>query len=257
MTLIKICGLKRPEDIEYANACLPDFIGFVFAESRRKIRYDEAAVLKQKLDMRIKAVGVFVNEEISRIETLCRSGTIDWIQLHGDEDDKYIRRLKTILPNPIVKAVSVGSAAPQGTTATQETTAAQGTTATQKTTAAQGTTATQETTAARGTTATQKTTAAQGAPVAARGTTSADYLLFDTYSGAARGGSGNTFDWRLICGVEKPYFLAGGLDASNLAEAITLLHPYCVDLSSGVETNGLKDYEKMMSAVDIVRRIQQ
>ena len=98
MTKIKICGLKRPEDIETVNEYLPDYIGVIFAESKRQVDDSKARELKLKLDPKISAVGVFVNEDISRIIKLCRLGIIDLVQLHGDEDDGYIRELKQKIP---------------------------------------------------------------------------------------------------------------------------------------------------------------
>ena len=107
MTKIKICGLTRPEDIEAVNEYLPDYIGFIFAESKRQVDDSKARELKLKLDPRISAVGVFVNDDISRIIKLCRLGIIDLIQLHGDEDDGYIRELKQKIPNPVIKAIRI------------------------------------------------------------------------------------------------------------------------------------------------------
>ena len=112
---IKICGLKREEDIEYVNVCKPDYIGFVFAGQKRKIDYDTAKHLKSKLDSSIRAVGVFVNENIEFIDRLVCDNIIDMIQLHGDEDGNYISRLKEHLSVkgnqdiPIIKAVRVHS----------------------------------------------------------------------------------------------------------------------------------------------------
>ena len=88
MTKIKICGLTRLQDIEFVNEALPDFIGFVFANSCRRVSIDTAFQLKSSLDYRIKAVGVFVNENISVIKQLCQSNIIDYVQLHGDEDEE-------------------------------------------------------------------------------------------------------------------------------------------------------------------------
>ncbi|NLP16103.1 MAG: phosphoribosylanthranilate isomerase [Clostridiales bacterium] len=104
---IKICGLTRPEDIDAVNCYLPDYIGFVFAKSRRQVDDIKAKALKQRLDSRISAVGVFVNDDINRIIRLCRAGIIDLVQLHGEEDEDYIRELKREIPNPIIKAIRV------------------------------------------------------------------------------------------------------------------------------------------------------
>ncbi len=107
MTKIKICGLSRPEDIEAVNEYLPDYIGLVFAKSRRQISDSTAIELKRRLDPRIAAVGVFVNEKQDRILHLCETGVIDLIQLHGEETEEYIKELKKRVPNQIIKAVRV------------------------------------------------------------------------------------------------------------------------------------------------------
>lgn len=110
---IKICGLKRKEDVDYVNQYMPDYIGFVFAGVKRKIDFETAKVLKHRLNPQIKAVGVFVNEDISFILRLVVDGILDIVQLHGDEDERYIIELKESLKNygkkniPIIKAVRV------------------------------------------------------------------------------------------------------------------------------------------------------
>ena len=201
MTKVKICGLSREEDIRIVNRILPDFIGFVFAPSRRQVDILTAVTLKKKLDPRIEVVGVFVNEDIESIAQIYRNKIIDLAQLHGDEDDAYIAKLKAKCGGgcPVIKAVSVGSVL----------------------------------------------------PLLPDG---ADYLLFDTLS-EQRGGTGQTFDWSLLTNYAGlPYFLAGGLDVFNATEAIKKLSPYCVDVSSGVETDGIKNEKKIDDFVRLVRR---
>ncbi len=107
MTKIKICGLTRPQDIISVNAALPDFAGFVFAESRRMIDERTARTLKDCLQPAIKSVGVFVDEDPNRIIRLCEDKVIDLVQLHGGENDTYIVELKKRIPNTIIKAVRV------------------------------------------------------------------------------------------------------------------------------------------------------
>lgn len=104
---IKICGLRRTQDVEYVNALLPDFIGFVFAKSKRQVTPALAAQLKAHLAPQIKAVGVFVNAEIDFIAQLAQAGTIDAIQLHGDEDAGYIAALRQKTTLPVIRAVRV------------------------------------------------------------------------------------------------------------------------------------------------------
>ena len=109
MAKIKICGLTRMEDIKAVNEILPDYIGFVFAESRRRVDRDTAQKLKNALDQNIKAIGIFVNADQSVIIDLCKTHIIDIVQLHGDEDSAYIETLKKAISNPIIKAIRVQS----------------------------------------------------------------------------------------------------------------------------------------------------
>jgi phosphoribosylanthranilate isomerase len=203
MTKVKICGLKRKEDIEYVNQYQPEYIGFVFAESKRKVTDALAKELKSELDQEIKAVGVFVNEPIEHIVSLCKQNIIDVIQLHGDEDAVYIRDLQVMIPNRIIKAVRVQTK--------------------------------------------EQINEAQSLPV--------DVLLFDTYHKNQYGGSGMAFNWEMIPKIEKPYFLAGGLNIDNVSQAIDACHPYCVDISSGVETNGMKDEKKIKDIIQLIRNL--
>ena len=202
MPKIKICGLKRLEDIYAVNEYKPDYIGFVFAGEKRCISPELAYELKQHLDKNIKAVGVFVNAEVEFILKLVESGAIDAIQLHGDEDNEYIKELRSKTSAPIIKAVRVKSAE----------------------------------------------------DILVSENIQCDYLLLDTYADNAYGGTGETFDWNIIPKISKPFFLAGGLTSENIAIA-TKVNPYCLDISSGVETDGFKDKTKIEKAIKIVRRV--
>ncbi|WP_331001213.1 phosphoribosylanthranilate isomerase [Lientehia hominis] len=106
---VKICGLRRPEDIQMANRLKPDFIGFVFAKSSRQVDRNTAERLKALLDPEIRAVGVFVDEEPERVAGLCRGGVIDMVQLHGEEDREYMERLRNMTCVPVIRAVRVKS----------------------------------------------------------------------------------------------------------------------------------------------------
>jgi len=194
---IKICGLFRPEDIEYVNESLPDYVGFVFTKSRRQVSPAQAEKLKKNLDQRIKAVGVFVNAPLEDAAELLKSGVIDLAQLHGSEDKEYIMRLKDQTGSRIIKAVRVETA--------------------------------------------EDILAAQSSP--------ADFLLLD--HGA--GGTGIAFDWSLVPECGKPFFLAGGIHAGNLGQAVRAGRPFAVDISSGAETDGVKDRDKIL---EIVRRVR-
>ena len=113
MVKLKICGMRRPEDIEMANRHKPDYIGFVFAESPRKVSFEQAKELSELLSDAIVPVGVFVNEHIKLIVDLFKDGIIEMAQLHGDEDEKYIRNLKdksieeTGKQIPVINAIEI------------------------------------------------------------------------------------------------------------------------------------------------------
>ena len=204
----------KPCDIEYANRVKPDFVGFIFANTRRKISAAQAKQFREPLDAEIPAVGVFVNEDISVITSLVQNGCIDLIQLHGEEDADYIRRLREVCDVPVIKAVKVQTV--------------------------------------------EQIRQAAALPV--------DYLLLDTYRKGVLGGTGEAFDWELLREAKaaagdtaegelfgKPYFLAGGLHAGNLREAAAL-GSYGLDVSSGIETDGSKDFTKMVEVMELVRK---
>ena len=108
---IKICGLTRPCDIEAVNVEKPDYIGFVFAESRRRVSPGQAENLRKILSAGIIPVGVFLNEPAENILALVYSGIIDVIQLHGSESEEYIRELKRLADKPVIKANGYSGAA--------------------------------------------------------------------------------------------------------------------------------------------------
>lgn len=215
MQKIKLCGMMKPCDIEYANRVKPDFVGFIFANTRRKIGATQAKQFREALDAEIPSVGVFVNEDISVITSLVQDGCIDMIQLHGEEDADYIRRLREVCDVPVIKAVKVQTV--------------------------------------------EQIRQAAALPV--------DYLLLDTYRKGVLGGTGEAFDWELLREAKavagdtaegelfgKPYFLAGGLHAGNLREAAEL-GSYGLDISSGIETDGSKDFTKMVEVMKLLRSI--
>lgn len=108
MTKIKLCGLKRACDMEWANELKPDYIGFVFArQSRRYVTKEKAEKLKGMLRKSIRAVGVFVDEEPEVIAELVEHGIIDVVQLHGNEDESYLRQLRGMTKVPIMQAFRV------------------------------------------------------------------------------------------------------------------------------------------------------
>lgn len=198
MSKIKLCGLSRKCDIEWVNELKPEYIGFVFwNKSKRNVPPQKAKELKDLLSPDIKAVGVFVDEPIENVAELLNDNIIDIAQLHGAEDEEYIKKLRTLSDKPIIKAFLLKS----------------------------------ESDAERA----EKSTA--------------DYILVDSGTG-----TGKSFDWELLKNISRPYFLAGGLCCENISQAITALDPYAVDVSSGIETNGCKDKNKMAAFVAAVRK---
>ena len=108
---IKICGLMTLEDVAAVNAAKPDYAGFVLAKSRRRISREHARLLRMELDPSIRAVGVFVNELPQIVAGYLEDGIIDIVQLHGQEDETYLRRLRFLTGEPVIQAFSVESAA--------------------------------------------------------------------------------------------------------------------------------------------------
>ena len=109
MTKIKFCGLSRRCDIEAVNELKPEYIGFVFVKtSKRYVSFEKAEELKSLLDPKIKAVGVFVNEDLKRIEEICDKKVIDIVQLHGLEEEKELNYLRSRIVQPVIKAFKKG-----------------------------------------------------------------------------------------------------------------------------------------------------
>lgn len=204
-TKVKICGLKRVQDIEIVNKFCPDYVGFVFAPSKRQISIESAKQLKALLHPFIKTVGVYVNEHIEKILQCERQGIIDIIQLHGDEDLVYIKELKKSSHLPIIKAFRIKNI--ESLQVQQD---------------------------------------LIENPIL-------DGVLLDAYSPSSYGGLGESFDWNLLEQIHRPYFLAGGIGIENIEEALGH-EPYAIDVSSKVETDGVKDAEKIRKLIETVRK---
>ncbi len=242
MTRIKICGLKRPEDVDYVNQYLPDYAGFVFAGSKRRVTDEQAEELSRKLDERIIPVGVFVNEPVEHIVNLVRKGIIRIVQLHGDEDGIYILNLKEALNKLVGKTEYImyesGEAAGKMNGQNKKE-------AIEKKCGQNKKEIIKIIKAVRVQSREQILEAAK---------LPCDYLLLDTWQKDAYGGSGKQFDKSLIPSeLTIPYFLAGGLSAENIQENIEICHPYAVDVSSAVETDGKKDKKKIQEFIERVR----
>ena len=192
MTKVKICGLSNIEAVETAVSAGADYIGFVFAPSKRQVTVEQAAELTEIIPANVKKVGVFVSpSRADLLEAVDKVG-LDFVQVHGQVVDKLFENL----PCGSIQAVQVDG---DGHVPNSQ----------------------------------------------------ADYLLFD----APVAGSGQTFDWGRLDTTElaQPFFIAGGLNENNVARAIQHFSPFAVDVSSGVETDGQKDYEKIRRFIERVK----
>ena len=220
---IKMCGISKVETIPAVVEAQPDYMGLVFAPSKRQVTVDQAKILVSELHKQyanrynrnviqwsndvvqefIKTVGIFVNETLDNLVTIATEVNLDAVQLHGDEDEAFIQSLKERTNVEVWKAVQIRSAADAE------------------------------------------------AWIDSR----ADMLLFDAYHKDERGGTGEVFDWSCLDEFERPFMLAGGIDSTNVARAIRTVRPYGIDISSGIETDGVKDDEKIKAFTNIVRTI--
>ncbi len=195
---IKICGIRREADINIVNKYKPEYIGFIFAPTRRYVSPEYAATLKSGLANGIRTVGVFVNEPVKTVLSTARTAGLDVIQLHGDEDVEYIKSLGT--DYEIWKAVRISGG--------------------------------------------EKIPEIAGA----------SRVLLDKYDEREPGGTGKTFDWSAKPHVSSvPIMLAGGLNTENVLRGIEIFNPAGVDVSSGVETDGAKDENKVRKFIETVR----
>ena len=209
---VKMCGISKVETIPAIVDAKPDYMGLVFAPSKRQVTVEQAKILIEELHKQcinhydikvVKTVGVFVNETLDNLVRIADTANLDAVQLHGDEDEAFIQSLKERTNVEVWKAVQIRSAA----------------------------------------------------DVEKWIDSSADILLFDAYHKDERGGTGEVFDWSSLDAFERPFMLAGGIDSTNVARAIRTVRSYGIDISSGIETNGVKDDEKITAFTKIVKSI--
>ena len=209
---VKMCGISKIEIIPAVVEAKPDYMGLVFAPSKRQVTVEQAKILIEELHKQcinhydtkvVKTVGVFVNETLDNLVRIADTANLDAVQLHGDEDEAFIQSLKERTNVEVWKAIQIRTAAD-----------------------------------------TEKWI-----------DSSADVLLFDAYHKDERGGTGEVFDWSSLDAFERPFMLAGGIDSTNVARAIRTVRPYGIDISSGIETNGVKDDEKITAFTKIVKSI--
>lgn len=189
MTKVKICGLSTVEAVETAVLAGADYIGFVFAESKRQVSLEQAQELAKRVTGKTKIVGVFVSPSLEDLEQAIGQVPLDMVQIHGTFDEALI----PLISVPVIRAIQLSN---------QE----------------------------------------------AQVTSQADYLLFD----APVAGSGQTFDWDLLKDqkLQQDFFIAGGLTVDNVRQARETFQPYALDVSSGVETDGRKDIEKIKAFIE-------
>ena len=192
MTKVKICGLKTPEAVAVAVNSGADYVGFVFAPSKRQVTLKQAHDLAEGIPKSVKKVGVFVSPSLQELNQAIASVPLDLVQIHGDFDESLLEQVSV----PTIRAFQVS----------------------------------------------QEVAIIDGL---------ADFLLFD----APMAGSGQTFDWHLLADkkIKKPFFIAGGLTVENVREAQALFQPYALDVSSGVETDGVKDLTKIRQFIERVK----
>lgn len=239
-TKIKICGLTRPEDMEYLMEANVDYAGFVFAASRRQVLPEEAAVLTTRLSQAIRTVGVFVNATVSEIIRTMEQVRLDIVQLHGDETIQFIRQLRRSSPVPIEiwKQKSFDALHQPAIQLTEQANCIK----------------TKDNPRERNDERLlpmDRSLLSQSAH-----DEQPDAWLLDSAIPGSSGGTGRSFDWSLAAGLSHHHriVLAGGLNAENVCMAILTVHPEVVDCSSSVEKNGWKDRDRIM---EFCRRVRE
>ena len=213
MTMVKICGMTEVEHALVAAEEGADFIGLVFASSRRQITHDKARQIieaVQGLKDGLEVVGVFVNLPATEVNHIAEGLSLDRIQLSGDESWEYCMEIE----KPLIKTIHVSEDS-------------------------------------------------MGADIARAISVGSGILygkqhafLLDTRISGMYGGTAQTFDWQLASEVPAhfPLIIAGGLNPDNVSHLITSVHPWGVDASSGLETDCVKDVDKIRKFIRVVRR---
>lgn len=219
MTKVKICGLTRKEDIEFVNELLPEYVGFVFAKSKRQVSPDKAKELISLLNENIQTVGVFQDEDIDKVKNIAECLDLDIIQLHGTENGDYVKKL---YPFIVWKSLSIDAA---DYLECEE--------------------------------LLKNRVDFHQKNIDKLSEYEIDALLVDSSVKGVKGGTGISFNWNILNNLvlNKKLILAGGLSSENIEKAIEKAKPYAVDVSSGVEEDGIKNYSKMKSFIEKARKI--
>ncbi len=211
MTHVKICGILEESHALAAARAGADFIGLVFAASRRRVSLERAMNIAETVKAAgatTKIVGVFADLPLETVNKIADRCLLDRVQLSGDETWEYAAKVA----RPVIKAVRIGMGSAHRVSVQ----------------------------------------IAEGARLLGP-----DCLfLLDTEVRGKYGGTGVTFDWRLARSIAHsfPTIVAGGLSPDNVGQAIRTARPWGVDVSTGVETKGVKDPEKIVAFIEAVRR---
>ena len=215
---VKFCGISQEDTVPVLLETQPDYVGFIFAPSKRQVTVEQAKSITRSLQDSVHTtsgnkccsrVGVFVNETIPTIVEITKAVPLSVVQLHGDETVTYIETLRIQLQEEQLEFIEIWKAIQvQGK---------------------------------------EDILPWKQAPI--------DGLVVDAYSKEERGGTGKTIDWSLLDDVQVPYYLAGGIGLHNVARAIRRLQPYGLDMSSSLETNGQKDVKKIKSMAQIIKTV--
>ena len=267
MSKIKICGLSRPEDAQIANEGQPDFAGFILTPSKRQVTVSQAAAISRLLSPSIARVGVFAKETPGEIANAAIMLELDGIQLHFDTTPAFLDELHNRLSRfpfrrtPFLwQRIAVPASAVTGSAAGSAAGSVAGSAAGAVAGSVAGSAAGSDTGSALDTVSGKDLSAGLGTLA---DLSLFDGLLLDSFHGGQDGGTGKTFPWRLAMDFivnnsleATRIIVAGGLNTDNVADAISFFKPYAVDVSSGVETNGYKDREKVLRFLETARKAQ-
>ena len=205
MTKVKICGLMDQVTVDETVQAGADYLGFVFAKSKRNITPEKVRAITRNVPEKVKIVGVFVSPSLKELQAVIRIAKLDLVQIHGE----LFPEIVSCISIPVIQSFDGQSPELPSLLASS----------------------------------------------------TADFYLLDapitneTYAG----GNGKTFDWQKISSEsqkqlkKKPFFIAGGLTQANVTEAIQLFEPFAVDVSSSVETDGVKDVTKIKAFIKAVK----
>lgn len=202
MTKIKFCGIKRLEDIAYINKLKPEYAGFIFAKSKRRVSKELAKELLEKIDKRIKTVGVFQDEDITIVKSIKDELNLDILQFHGDESKEYLKEFKK---EEIWKAIGIEYEKDLLKIKEYEKVSSK--------------------------------------------------ILLDSKIFGISGGLGKTFNWDYLNNIKSKenIIIAGGINKDNILPLIHKINPSIIDISSGIEIDGVKDFKKMEEIILKVR----